>query len=193
MTTLPTVFPQREVSMTRLKPLASVLTFCCLLLLLATAARAETLSATMYLATDKGPGAEIGAVTFADGADGLLVTTNLKGLPPGKHGFHVHEKPDCGAVEKDGKIGHALAAGGHYDPDKTGKHLGPEGGGHKGDLPVLTVAADGTDKETLKIKGIKAAEFKNRALMIHAGGDNYSDAPAPLGGGGARIACGIIK
>lgn len=179
--------------MTRLKPLASMLTFFSLLLLLATVARAESVSATLYLATDKGPGTEIGVVTFADGPDGLLITTDLKGLPPGKHGFHVHEKADCAAVEKDGKIGHALAAGGHYDPDKTGKHLGPEGGGHKGDLPVLTVAADGIAKETLKIKGIKAAEFKDRSLMIHAGGDNYSDTPAPLGGGGARIACGIIK
>ena len=29
--------------------------------------------------------------------------------------------------------------------------------------------------------------------MIHAGGDNYSDQPQPLGGGGARIACGVIN
>jgi Cu-Zn family superoxide dismutase len=29
--------------------------------------------------------------------------------------------------------------------------------------------------------------------MVHAGGDNYDDTPAPLGGGGARIACGIVK
>jgi Cu-Zn family superoxide dismutase len=29
--------------------------------------------------------------------------------------------------------------------------------------------------------------------MVHTGGDNYSDTPAPLGGGGARIACGVIK
>jgi superoxide dismutase, Cu-Zn family len=28
--------------------------------------------------------------------------------------------------------------------------------------------------------------------MIHANGDNYTDTP-PLGGGGAREACGIIK
>jgi Cu-Zn family superoxide dismutase len=28
--------------------------------------------------------------------------------------------------------------------------------------------------------------------MIHAGGDNYSDEPAPLGGGGARVACGVV-
>jgi len=27
--------------------------------------------------------------------------------------------------------------------------------------------------------------------MIHAGGDNYSDQPEPLGGGGGRIACGV--
>jgi Cu-Zn family superoxide dismutase len=29
--------------------------------------------------------------------------------------------------------------------------------------------------------------------MIHAGGDNHSDTPAPLGGGGGRMACGVIK
>lgn len=28
--------------------------------------------------------------------------------------------------------------------------------------------------------------------MVHAGGDNYADDPKPLGGGGARIACGSI-
>lgn len=29
--------------------------------------------------------------------------------------------------------------------------------------------------------------------MVHAGGDNHSDHPQPLGGGGARFACGVIK
>ena len=28
--------------------------------------------------------------------------------------------------------------------------------------------------------------------MIHAGGDNHADHPAPLGGGGGRIVCGVI-
>jgi Cu-Zn family superoxide dismutase len=37
------------------------------------------------------------------------------------------------------------------------------------------------------------ADVKGRSLMIHAGGDNYADQPAPLGGGGARVACGAIK
>ena len=40
---------------------------------------------------------------------------------------------------------------------------------------------------------LKVADVKGRALMIHAGGDNYSDQPKPLGGGGARVACGVIK
>jgi Cu-Zn family superoxide dismutase len=35
-------------------------------------------------------------------------------------------------------------------------------------------------------------QIRGRSIMIHAGGDDYSDAPAPLGGGGARIACGAI-
>lgn len=28
--------------------------------------------------------------------------------------------------------------------------------------------------------------------MVHEGGDNYSDDPKPLGGGGARVACGVV-
>ena len=36
------------------------------------------------------------------------------------------------------------------------------------------------------------AALKGRALVIHVGGDNYADQPLPLGGGGARLACGVI-
>jgi len=156
-------------------------------------AHAETFKAEVFLATDKGPGASIGFVTLTDTPEGLEIKTDLTGLPPGKHGFHVHENGDCGAVEKDGKAMHAAAAGGHYDPEKTGKHLGPDNGGHLGDLPVLEAAADGSAKVTLLVKKPKAGDFKDRSIMIHAGGDNYSDEPALLGGGGARLACGIIK
>jgi len=39
----------------------------------------------------------------------------------------------------------------------------------------------------------KLDEVKNRSLMIHVGGDNYADKPEPLGGGGARYACGVIN
>lgn len=153
----------------------------------------KSITAEVHRTTASGSGEAIGKVTFRDTRDGLEIRTDLKGLPAGPHGFHIHERGSCEPAEKDGAMSAAEAAGGHYDPDKTGKHLGPEGGGHKGDLPVLMVEADGTAKTTMNIKGVKAEAFENRALMIHEGGDNYSDVPVELGGGGKRIACGIIR
>ncbi len=92
--------------------------------------------------------------------------------------------------EKDGKMVAALAAGGHLDPAKTGKHDTPWGDGHLGDLPPLYVAADGTATQPVLGPRLKAADVAARSLM---GGDNHADHPAPLGGGGARVACGVVK
>lgn len=141
----------------------------------------------------KGIGKSLGTVRAEDGTEGLVLTTKLKGLPPGEHGFHVHENPNCGAMEKDGKMAAGLAAGGHYDPHKIGKHEGPKGQGHLGDLPALVVDAKGNAKQRLVVSRLKVTDLKGRALMIHEGGDNYSDEPKPLGGGGGRIACGVVK
>ena len=84
------------------------------------------------------------------------------------------------------------SAGAHYDPAATKAHKGPGGGGHAGDLPKLEVSDKGVAKDKLKVAGLKIEDVSGRALMIHEGGDNYADAPKPLGGGGARIACGVI-
>ncbi|MDE4959341.1 superoxide dismutase, partial [Francisella tularensis subsp. holarctica] len=35
-------------------------------------------------------------------------------------------------------------------------------------------------------------ELAGHSLMLQAGGDNYSDKPQPLGGGCARMWCGVI-
>jgi Cu-Zn family superoxide dismutase len=141
----------------------------------------------------KGVGQSIGTIMAEDGKDGLMLTTSLKGLPPGEHGFHVHENPDCGPKEKDGKMTSGLAAGGHYDPAKAGKHEGPKGQGHLGDLPLLMADKDGNANAKLVAPRLKMADLKGRSVMIHEGGDNYSDNPKPLGGGGGRIACGVVK
>lgn len=149
----------------------------------------------MTLVSADGNGASVGSVTVSESAGGLVFTPDLKGLPPGEHGFHLHEKPSCAPGEKDGKKGAALAAGGHFDPEHTGKHEGPDSAaGHEGDLPKITVGADGTDTTAVTAPRLKSlATLKGHALMIHAGGDNYSDQPKPLGGGGDRIACGVVK
>lgn len=157
----------------------------------AVAAEKTEVTIKMHKIDANGIGAEIGRIHFKDGPKGLVVSPRLRDLPPGAHGFHVHEKHSCKPGKTpDGKMAPGLAAGGHYDPDKSGKHEGPAGRGHKGDLPALEVAADGTASKSVAAPRLKVADLKGRAIMIHAGGDNYSDQPAPLGGGGGRIACG---
>jgi Cu-Zn family superoxide dismutase len=159
----------------------------------ATPALAQKLIAPMALATPAGPGDSVGEIDITEGVDGAMFHLNLHGLQPGKHGFHVHAMPSCAATEKDGKPVPAGGAGGHLDPDKTGMHMGPMAAGHLGDLPYITVAADGTAKATLTAPRIKSLDdLKGHSLMIHDGGDNYADQPLPLGGGGARFACGVI-
>ncbi len=162
-------------------------------LFLAGFAFAEDVVINVHLVNEQGVGKEIGTVTASDSKFGLLLTPRLSDLSPGLHGFHVHEKPDCSPAMKEGKAAPALAAGGHYDPAATGKHEGPYGNGHLGDLPALYVAADG--KATLPVLAprLKLMDIKGRSVMIHAGGDNYSDTPGPLGGGGGRVACGVVK
>ena len=156
-------------------------------------ALAATVKVPMMLATPQGPGASVGEVTLGDSAKGVTLAVDLHGLPPGQHGFHLHANPSCApSTAADGKVTPAGGAGSHLDPDHTNMHMGPEGAGHLGDLPRIDVGADGSAHETLTAPRIKStAEFKGHALMIHAGGDDYSDTP-PLGGGGARIACGVV-
>jgi len=165
----------------------------CLVAAAGMAAAAE-LHAEMRLATPTGTGDAIGTVTIADSAAGATIKTALKGLSPGPHGFHIHEKGSCQPSTANNQPVPAGAAGGHFDPDKSGRHEGPQGSGHLGDLPILQATPDGTANQTLTAPRLKdVAALKGKSVMIHAGGDNYSDQPAPLGGGGARVACGVIE
>jgi Cu-Zn family superoxide dismutase len=158
----------------------------------ATAANADSITVQVDLVDASGTMKPAGTVTLEETRYGLVFTPKLNGLTPGQHGFHVHENASCAAGEKDGKPTAALAAGGHYDPAKTGKHGAPWGDGHLGDLPALSVAADGTATDPVLAPRLKLRDVRGRSLMVHAGGDNHADHPAPLGGGGARVACGVI-
>lgn len=127
----------------------------------------------------------IGSIIATDTRYGLLLIPNLHDLPPGLHGFHLHAKPSCSH--------HGKSAGDHWDPLKTGVHLGPyTDKGHLGDLPVLMVNEKGIADVPVLAPRLKVKNLHGHALIIHSGGDNYADVPEKLGGGGQRIACGIV-
>ena len=142
-----------------------------LALVVATGAQAASEKVEMNLVTSQGVGQSIGSVTITETDKGLEFSPDLKALPPGEHGFHIHAKGSCQPATKDGKASAAESAGGHLDPQNTGK------------------ATDAVIAPRLKSQD----EIKDKALMVHVGGDNMSDQPKPLGGGGERYACGVIK
>ena len=158
-------------------------------------ATAAELRAEMHKATPTGPGEAVGTVIISDGSGGGTVKTALNGLPPGPHGFHVHQNGSCDpTTPAGGQPMPAGAAGGHYDPQNTGKHGTPWGDGHLGDLPALYVDEEGNARQPVLAPRLKKeGEIKGRSLMVHIGGDNHADHPEPLGGGGARVACGVIQ
>ena len=143
------------------------------------------LQIAMNLLNADGSETAIGTITASRNKCGVILTPNLHDLTPGVHGFHLHQKPSC--------ADQGMAAGAHYDPQKSNKHDGPYAAkGHLGDLPVLIVNKDGTATTPVLAPRLSLQKLKGHALMIHVGGDNYADQPEKLGGGGARMACGVI-
>ena len=128
-----------------------------------------------------------GTVGFVTRGDKVRVSAKVAGLPPGPHGFHIHEKGDCSAPD-------AMSAGGHFNP--TAKPHGDPGAAehHGGDMPMLTADASGNATleatiDTVTIGG-GAADIIGRAVVIHKDPDDFKTQPA--GNSGARLACGVI-
>ena len=156
------------------------------LTLFTTTAFASTTTVNVYDTAKTGQGKSLGTVTFTDTKMGLLIQPHLTQLPPGLHGFHIHVGNSCSDM--------GMAAMGHLDPKKTDKHLGPYNtAGHLGDLPALYVDQNGVADLSILAPRLTVKEIEGHTVMIHAGGDNYSDTPEKLGGGGARLACGVVE
>jgi superoxide dismutase, Cu-Zn family len=149
---------------------------------------------SMHIVDEKGVGSAVGVIQVEQTKYGVLFTPELKNLSARGtlHGFHVHENASCEPAVKDGKTIAAGSAGAHLDPKKTNRHGSPWGDGHLGDLPPLFIDANGAATQPVLAPRLKLSDLRGRSLMIHAGGDNHSDHPAPLGGGGARIVCGVV-
>ncbi len=129
-----------------------------------------------------------GTVTFTQRGAAVRVSAQLSGLKAGaEHGFHVHEKGDCGS-------GDGMSAGGHYNP--AGAPHGPQAAvHHAGDMPNLVADANGNAKVEFEIAGISVggntADIIGKGLIVHRDADDYNSQPA--GNAGPRLACAVIR
>ncbi|CAN5143894.1 superoxide dismutase family protein [soil metagenome] len=138
-------------------------------------------------------GKTLGMATLTEAPHGVLLKIEAKGLTPGWHGLHFHEKGDCGAPD-------FKSAGAHVHTATTAVHglLNPDGNDN-GDLPNLFAAADGSATAELfsPLVSLNGAGGRpalldpdGSAIVVHASPDDYKT--QPIGGAGARVACGVI-
>ncbi|MBF6175392.1 superoxide dismutase[Cu-Zn] [Nocardia blacklockiae] len=150
-------------------------------------------------------GVQVGTATVAKSGSHLEITVEAHGLKPGFHGLHVHQNGKCepnSTAPAGGPAGDFLSAGGHLQVGDQNAHPA------SGDLTSLEVRQDGTAKLVTTTDAVTLDELKGKALMIHAGADNFGNVPSrytqangtagpdaetlATGDAGGRIACGVI-
>jgi Cu-Zn family superoxide dismutase len=119
---------------------------------------------------------------------GVWVVANVSGLPPGPHGFHIHERGGCEPT--------FAAAGAHYDPSSPNDLANAQHPWHMGELPNLVANPAGnaslnhmTSRITLSAGALTVFDPDGSAVIIH----QDRDQGVPGLAGGARIACGVIQ
>jgi Cu-Zn family superoxide dismutase len=127
-----------------------------------------------------------GTVTFSMAQGGVRVQAHIRGLKPGKHGFHIHEFGD--ASSPDG-----MAAGGHFNPLRM-DHAGPHDRmRHVGDLGNIEANDKGEADYDLvdpQLSFFGPTSILGRGLIIHEKADDLKT--QPTGNAGGRLACGVI-
>jgi len=135
-----------------------------------------------------------GKAIFRQGSRGTLINLELEGLPPGPKAIHIHSTGTC-----DDHDHGFTASGGHLNPENK-KHglLNPDGP-DAGDLPNIYIHENGyawaemyTERASLDGSfGARILDEDGAALVIHENPDDHKS--QPIGGAGARIACGVIE
>ena len=138
-------------------------------------------------------GSDAGTVTAFEGPLGLILRVEGKGWPAGWHGVHLHAVGTCegpGFTSAGGHVNHAENARPHGLLNKSG---GPD----LGDLQNVHAAADGSANADVYLawEGLDASEGEfidtdGLLFLVHANPDDYVS--QPIGGAGARIACGVF-
>ena len=141
--------------------------------------------ATAMLRT--GTGVDVGRASVTEVAGGLRYILDVKGLPAGTHGAHIHTTGLCDGPD-------FTTAGGHWNPT-TMKHgsMNPQGP-HEGDLPNLIVGTDGRGTLGITVPGATMAgllDTDGAAIVVHAAADDLMTDPS--GNSGGRIACGVFN
>jgi Cu-Zn family superoxide dismutase len=129
-----------------------------------------------------------GVVTFREIDHEILIRVNLTGLPPGLHGFHIHE---CGDLSEG-----CQSACAHYNPTGA-KHGGlKDAESHAGDLGNILADDQGNCKMDMTTNKFHLQEILGRSLIIHGQADDLgvhnTVESKTTGTSGARIACEII-
>lgn len=162
-------------------------------LALATPAMAQTAQGPLHVELKTASGAGAGHAMITEAPNGVILRIEARGLAPGWHGLHFHEIGDCSKSDFTSAGGHV-----HAKPAVVHGLLNPDAN-EAGDLPNLFVAADGSAQAelfstyvSLKTAGRPALlDPDGSALVIHAAADDHKT--QPIGGSGARIACGVIR
>jgi superoxide dismutase, Cu-Zn family len=129
-----------------------------------------------------------GQILLVETAAGLNLSGTLFDVPPGNHGFHIHQTGSC--------ANQGMAAAGHFNPNQV-KHgnLLQDGfqQAHAGDLGNLAVDSNGTAilDQTFPELTLGAGKYSvaGRAIVLHEKPDDFSQ---PNGNAGSRIGCGAI-
>lgn len=157
-------------------------------LLLTSAALAQARPEGQVIVLHNSAGKEAGGVMLVDAPKGVLLRVSAKGLTPGWHGVHFHDKGDCSKAD-------FTSAGAHvHGADKAAHGLLNPAANETGDLPNLFIGKDGSGMAEFytTLTTLSALhDADGSALVVHASPDDHST--QPIGGAGARVACGVIR
>jgi len=127
-----------------------------------------------------------GTVIFTETSDGVKVMADIKGLTPGKHGFHIHEFGDCSSPD-------GTSAGGHFNPENKSHGAPMDMNRHMGDMGNVVAGADGSAHleyvdHMIQLSGPES--IIGHSMILHKSEDDMKT--QPTGNAGPRVACGVI-